>query len=256
MSFIGNARQMGRLHLSLNTFTGRLGWLCGLTALFVIAVVLTLLLQGDDSSKRAEALTVFLMAGPLGFLMPFAALVSAQSLAVDDLEGGMGSYLFVRPIHRTSILVGRALVAAGTLYVLMTVATTVVALVAGVGIVLWPFVMALLVGLLAVPFYLGLFAFLSFLVRSSVAVGFGFIALVDLILAGVPFRIHLIAPRFHFLVLWAKLTKAVTGDYPTGGLTWSTYVTDAPAWVTALCLLLVCCLFWFLTAKRFNQAEV
>lgn len=256
MSFVSNAKQMGRLHLALNTFNSRLAWLGGLTLLFVGAMVLTLVLQNPTASDRAEVLTVFLMAGPLGFLLPFAALVAAQSMAVDDIDGGMGSYLFVRPIQRTSILVGRAVVAAGTLYLLMTLATTVVALVAGVGYVVWPFLMALLVGLLAVPFYLGLFTLLSFMVRSSVAVGFGFIALVDLILAGVPFRVHLIAPRFHFLALWAQLTRSATGEWPQGGFTWATYVTDVPAWATAVGLALVGGLFWYLSARRLNQAEV
>ncbi len=256
MSFMQNAKQLGKVHARLQVFTPRLAWMVGLALLFAGAIALAFLVEDPTGDERAELFTVYLLAGPLGFLAPFFALVASQSLASDDLEGGMGSYLFVRPISRPAMLLGRAVVSGLVLCALLTLGTVAVAGLAGFSAVGVPMVMALLVTLLAIPLYLGLFTLMSFLVKSSVAVGFGFIALVDLIVAGLPFRVHVLAPRYHLLALWAQWTKAATGSYPEGGFNWAQHLSEMPATATLTGLLALTALLWYLAVRRLSAAEV
>lgn len=255
MSFLRDAKTMGTLHARLFTFTPRLAWMGVLAVLFAGGIALAFIFEAPELEERAELFTTYLLAGPLGFLAPFFALVVSPSLASDDLEGGMGQYLFVRPVSRMALLAGRAITAALTIYILLAIGTLAVAAMAGFGTVAWPLATAMLVTLLAVPFYLGLFTLLSMMVKSSVAVGFGFIALVDLIVAALPFRLHLLAPRYHLLALWSQWTREMTGAWPHGGLNWAQQIDDIPVLVTLGMVLAATVLVWVVAGKKLGDAE-
>jgi ABC-type transport system involved in multi-copper enzyme maturation permease subunit len=198
MSFGRSASLMAGLFF--RTVVRRKGsWIAGLLALAVVLVFGWAALGAEDSSERLEAYRLFLVIGPLGFLVQFGALLYGLAAVTDDRDGGTAAYIFVRPISRAAVFTGRLFAAALTTAVLVTLIHLVVAALARFPGGVETFLLTQIPILAGALCYTALFMLMAATVRNSMVIGTIWLVIWELVAAQFPWRAKLLTVKYHLL---------------------------------------------------------
>jgi len=212
MSFRRAASLMAGLYVR-TVVRGKGSWITGLLALALVAVFGWAALRADDAAARLEVYRTFLVIGPLGFLVQFAALLYGVAAVSEDRDGGTAAFIFVRPLPRAAVFSGRLAAAALTTVVLVTAAHLVVAALTRVPGAVSAFLLAEVPILAGALCYTALFMLLAAMVRNAVVVGALWLVAWELVAAQFPWRIKLLTVKYHLMCIAHGL---VPGGADTG----------------------------------------
>ncbi|WP_428304299.1 ABC transporter permease [Lacipirellula sp.] len=192
-------------------------WLV-ISALFSIPAALALLVRftSPDVPPRGLEFLLGMMLLPQ-LLIPLVALLYASGMIEDEQEEQTITYLLVRPLPKWGIYLVKFL-ATVTTTVALTAAFTALAFAAiyvgsGVPFAEWSVRLAKIAGLhsLAVTAYCSLFGLLSLLTKRALIVGVVYIAVIEGLLANLPFGIRLITVIYHArMIAYRSLSFVVT----------------------------------------------
>lgn len=161
-------------------------------------------LAGVASSPR-DAFRLYLMflyTGPIGFLVQFAGLFYGAAIITEEQDNGIAHYLFVRPLPRLGVFVGRYVAALLFIAVTLTALNLVVYLLlvgpsGGLGL----FFTSEVPVLLGAACYLSVFTILAALVRNPVVFGVLIIFFWEQLLSMAPFKVNLATVKYHLLCM-------------------------------------------------------
>jgi len=185
----------------------------------LLAVGLSLAVLCVLASLRVARLPVenglfetFMFAGPLGFLVQFAALFYGLAVVTEETEGGTEAYLLVRPIPRISLLSGRYLAAVGAVWLLAS-ATCFAGWLLSPGATAVQLAWSVVIMLLGAACYVAIFVLAALLVRNALVVGVLYLLVVEFVVSAMPFNGHVLAVKYHLLSLF----KALAAPQPLQG---------------------------------------
>ncbi len=145
---------------------------------------------------------MFLYTGPIGFLVQFAGLFYGAAIITEEQDNGTAHYLFVRPLPRLGIFIGRYLAALLFGAVTLTALNlTVYLILVGPSGGLAPFLASEVPVLLGAACYLSVFTILAALVRNPVVIGVLIIFFWEQMLSMAPFKVNLATVKYHLLCM-------------------------------------------------------
>jgi ABC-2 type transport system permease protein len=243
--------------------------------LFLLAPGLGILIRGTTPVPPEMLEFLLLMMFIPQLLLPLVALVYASGIIQDELEEQTITYLLVRPIPKWTLYTVKLLATFTTAIVLtvLLTAVTYLAIFVGAGAetenlpLRWLKVAS--IHSLSVVTYCSLFGLLSLLTKKVLIVGVIYTALVEGLLANLPFGIRLMTVIYYSRLI-AYRTLEFVGPTPGGGTV--NYAADAwqldvrrdptllehPALSTCLTVLLVASLVctvlaaWLCTGREFH----
>jgi ABC-2 type transport system permease protein len=208
--------------------------------LLLLPALLALLVRWTDPSVPGRVLEFNLafMFIPQG-LLPLVALVYASGMIHDEQEEQTITYLLLRPISKTALYAAKLLatLSVAVLLVILSTALTYGAIyIGGPGAAGMEIVMRCLtaccIHCLAVTAYCCLFGLLGLLTRRVLIAGIIYIALVEGLLANIPFAIRLITVIYYTrLIAYRFLSFIVPAGYSTQNLaadTWQFNTVNDP----------------------------
>ena len=246
-------------------------WLI-MALLLVLPALIALLsrMAGVAIPPRSLEFNLVFMFIPQG-LLPLLALVYASGILQDEQEEQTITYILMRPISRWVVYISRlaAAVTAALGLTLFSVVLTYLAIFAGTGVhgVAGRCLAACAVHGLAVVTYCGLFGLMGLLTRRVLIVGIVYIAMVEGLLANIPFTIRMITVIYYArLIAYRLLPFSVNTGYRIHDLaaeTWQFNVLNDPklklypsSWVCVAVLLSAAVAFsaaaaWVCTGREF-----
>lgn len=189
-----------------------------ISALFSIPAALAILVRftSPDVPPRGLEFLLGMMLLPQ-LLIPLVALLYASGMIEDEQEEQTITYLLVRPLPKWGIYIVKLLATITTTVALTVVFTvlTFAAIYLGTGVQFgeWSVRLAKIAGLhaLAVTAYCSLFGLLSLLTKRALIVGVVYIAVIEGLLANLPFGIRLITVIYHArMIAYRSLSFVVT----------------------------------------------
>jgi ABC-2 type transport system permease protein len=224
----------------------------------------------DAIPREVEFIFVFMFIPQA--LLPLVALLYGSGIIQDEQEEQTFTYLLIRPIPRWAIYVVKVVATLTTVVVLTATFTTltygVIYIGADAGGANVPLRCLQAVGIhcLAVCAYCCLFALISLLTRWSLLLGFLYAALVEGLLANLPFAIRLLTIVYHSrIIAYRSMDFKVhrgTMTIDVADLAWQldakadSNLTNHPSLAVSLTVLLMSCfVFTLLGAYLCSQRE-
>jgi len=198
-------------HAAVNALWGKR--LIAIGLLTVLPVIILALAGAEHGHVAARVMHRITLLFVFLFMLPFSALFLGSAVLGDEIEGRTITYLFTRPVDRGLLFLGR-LVGIGFSYSILLTALLAVAF------NIWPVeeggdvfpvarTIALAVGVFWV--YLALFAFLRTVLKRSLLIGMGYIAVLDVLVSKMPYMgVVKLSVWHHAAVIYGAPFKAGT----------------------------------------------
>lgn len=207
--------------------------------LFLLPAALALMVRFTSSRIPPEGLE-FMLAMMLmpQLLLPLVALLYASGMIQDELEDQTFTYLLVRPLPRWAIYLAKLAATITTTAALTVVFTAITfgAIYLGAGIVAGDWMPRLVktaaLHVLAMTAYCCLFGLVSLLTKRAQIVGVVYIAVIEGLLANLPFGIRLITMIYYIrLIAYRTLSYVVAtprGPEDMAAEAWQLNIIDDP----------------------------
>jgi ABC-2 type transport system permease protein len=211
-----------------------------LAVMFAIPAALAVLLRSLADGVSLGQLEVQLIFGLIPqALAPLAALLYGSGVIQDEIEEQTLTYLLVRPLPRWALYITKLLAAMLTTSLLAAAGTAVVYVAVywgtdqlwGQVLPVWAAKAAVLFALAQVA-YCAIFSFISLFTRRSLLAGIAYIALIEGLLSNWDFILRKLTVVYYFRVL---VLRSLNPPHTEG---WSINLTDAPAMITCILILL------------------
>jgi ABC-2 type transport system permease protein len=197
-------------------------WLA-VVLLFLVPVCMALLIQNTRAAVPSLLLEFVLMWMLIPqALLPLVALLYASGIIQDEQEEQTITYLLIRPINKWLLYWVKMVATWTTTVVLVTILTilTYAAIYAGTGIdwsaVSLRCIKAAGILSLAATAYCSIFGLMSLLTRRTLIVGILYTAIVEGVLASLPFGVRLITVIYYMRLIAYRSLDFVVG-WPRGG---------------------------------------
>lgn len=208
MSFMATAAAMGRLYMRTVVFSKRsiiAGILFAATLVFYFVALINV---ESTPEARLELYLGFLFIGPLGFLVQFGGLFYGLAVVSEELENGTIAYLFVRPLSRSAILLGRFAAAVAIVVGMLTLMNFLVAVIAMPPNWFSLFLRAEIPMLLGTAAYIAVFSLMASVFRNPIAPGLIFVVGWEMIVSALNFSMRSTTIKYHLLVMLNDLVPA------------------------------------------------
>jgi ABC-2 type transport system permease protein len=212
-------------------------------ALFLVPAGLAILVRATSPNVPPLGLE-FMLAMMLlpQLLLPLIALLYASGIIEDEQEEQTITYLLVRPLPKWAIYVVKLLATVTTTVVLTAIFTmlTFIAVYLGTDVPIGGWVVRLLktagIHSLAITAYCCLFGLVSLLTKRALVIGVVYIAVIEGLLANLPFGIRLITIIYYArLIAYRSLSYVVSGPHGEENIAaeaWQLNVREDPQLLT------------------------